>query len=88
MNDVGQRQLMAILLTDVVNFSDQAAKNEEQTLRQLEEDFSLIRRLCRERGGEVLKSTGDGLLVSFLCSEKPSRQPKRRKEPCCNPVRT
>jgi len=70
MNYVGQRQLMAILLTDVVNFSDQAAKNEEQTLRQLEEDFSLIRRLCRERGGEVLKSTGDGLLVSFLCSEK------------------
>lgn len=70
MNYVGQRQLMAILLTDVVNYSDQAAKNEEQTLRQLEQDFSLIRRLCRERGGEVLKSTGDGLLVSFLCSEK------------------
>lgn len=70
MNPVGRRQLMAILLTDVVNFSDRAGKNEDATLRQLEQDLSLVRKECGQYGGEVFKSTGDGILAGFLSSDQ------------------
>lgn len=69
-SSVGKKQLLAIFLTDVVNFSDQAGRREEVTLRQLEMDLDLIRKFCRERGGEVLKSTGDGILACFASSER------------------
>jgi len=67
---VGQKRLMAILLTDVVNFSDRAGKNEEATLRQLEQDLGLVREECGRHGGEVFKSTGDGILAGFLSSNQ------------------
>ena len=67
---IGQKKLMAILLTDVVNFSDQAGRKEEATLRQLENDLALIRKSCQSHGGEPLKSTGDGILACFISAEQ------------------
>src|SRR5579863_4856208 len=60
-----QRSLAAIVFTDVVSFSARMHADEVGTLKLLERDFADMRRLCREHEGEVLKTTGDGLLLTF-----------------------
>ncbi|MGB5971745.1 MAG: adenylate/guanylate cyclase domain-containing protein, partial [Nodosilinea sp.] len=62
----GQRLLAAIVMTDAVGFSARMSIDEEQTLRLIDRDLTLISDTCREFGGTVLKSTGDGLLIYFL----------------------
>jgi class 3 adenylate cyclase len=61
----GQRQLAAIMFTDAVGYSAQMHEQELATLNRLERDAALMRRLVSDRGGSVLKSTGDGLLIQF-----------------------
>src|SRR5580692_9059529 len=60
-----QRSLAAIVFTDVVSFSARMHADEVATLKLLERDFAEMRRLCAEHEGEVLKTTGDGLLLTF-----------------------
>jgi class 3 adenylate cyclase len=60
-----QRSLAAIVFTDVVSFSARMHADEVGTLKLLERDFAEMRRLCGEHEGEVLKTTGDGLLLTF-----------------------
>lgn len=61
----GQRSLAAIVFTDVVSFSARMQRDEEATLALLRRDFDLMRRICTQHQGAVLKSTGDGLLLYF-----------------------
>lgn len=62
---VGQRQLAAIVFTDVAGFSAKASENEERVLRRVKEDLDLLKGLSAPYHGNVVKTTGDGLLVSF-----------------------
>ena len=61
----GQRQLAAIMFTDAVSFSAQMHDQEVATLHRLERDLDVVRRSVKTYGGTVLKTTGDGLLISF-----------------------
>ncbi|WP_035985412.1 adenylate/guanylate cyclase domain-containing protein [Leptolyngbya sp. KIOST-1] len=54
------------MITDAVGFSTRMSVDEERTLRLIDRDLTLIGDTCREFGGTVLKSTGDGLLIYFL----------------------
>jgi class 3 adenylate cyclase len=60
-----QRTLAAIVFTDVVSFSARMHTDEVGTLKLLQRDFAEMRRLCAEHEGAVLKTTGDGLLLTF-----------------------
>jgi class 3 adenylate cyclase len=60
-----QRTLAAIVFTDVVSFSARMHTDEVGTLKLLQRDFAEMRRLCTEHEGAVLKTTGDGLLLTF-----------------------
>lgn len=62
----GHRTLAAIMLTDAVGFSARMSVNEELTLAQLQRDQALMETLCQRFEGQVLKSTGDGLLMYFV----------------------
>lgn len=76
-----ERSLAAIVLTDAVSFSARMSVDEESTLKLIQRDLDLISELCDRFGGTVLKSTGDGLLMSFysavqavLCSKEVQKQ--------------
>ncbi len=60
-----RRTLAAIVFTDVAGFSALMETDEDRTLRLVARDLDLIRNTCEELGGKALKSTGDGLLMSF-----------------------
>jgi class 3 adenylate cyclase len=64
-NTPSQRTLAAIVFTDVVSFSARMHTDEVATLKLLHRDFAEMRRLCTEHEGAVLKTTGDGLLLTF-----------------------
>ncbi len=59
------RVLAAIVVTDAVSFSARMSEDEEGTLALIQRDLQLMGDLCEQAGGQVLKSTGDGLLLSF-----------------------
>ncbi|WP_448573857.1 adenylate/guanylate cyclase domain-containing protein [Trichothermofontia sp.] len=65
-----QRILSAIVFTDGVAFSARMAEDEENTLRLIHRDLNLMRKVCDSFEGRVLKSTGDGLLMSFSSALK------------------
>lgn len=62
----GRRTLAAILFTDGVSFSARMAANEEHTLAMIRRDFKLMQEICQQFSGQVIKSTGDGLLMYFV----------------------
>ncbi len=59
------RTLAAIVFTDGVGFSALMSQHEEQTLRLIKRDLAMMSQCCRKFGGQVIKSTGDGLLLYF-----------------------
>ena len=61
----GQRTLAAIVFTDTAGFSKLMSKEEERTLRLVARDLDHMKAVCGAFGGQVLKSTGDGLLMLF-----------------------
>ena len=61
----GQRTLAAIIFTDTVGFSKLMSKDEERALRLVGRDLDRMKTVCGSFGGQVLKSTGDGLLMLF-----------------------
>lgn len=76
-----ERSLAAIVLTDAVSFSARMSVDEEGTLTLIQRDLQIIAEHCERFGGKVLKSTGDGLLMSFysavqavLCSKEIQKQ--------------
>jgi class 3 adenylate cyclase len=62
----GHRTLAAIVFTDGVNFSARMSTDEEHTLDLVRRDFKLMKKLCQQFEGQVLKNTGDGLLMYFV----------------------
>ncbi len=60
-----ERRLAAIVFTDVTGYSARMQRDETGTLALVQADFVRMRELCAQHGGEVLKSTGDGLLLCF-----------------------
>jgi len=60
-----QRRLAAIVFTDVAGYSARMQRDETGTLALVRADFGSMKESCTQHGGEVLKSTGDGLLMSF-----------------------
>ena len=61
----GRRVLAAIFFTDTVGFSALMRKDEEHALRLVARDLEQMKATCASFGGQVLKSTGDGLIVLF-----------------------
>ena len=66
----GQRTLAAIIFTDVVGYSAMMAANEEYTLDLLRRDFQIMKQLCQQFEGKVLKTIGDALLMYFPSAVK------------------
>src|SRR6266704_1274598 len=60
-----KRTLATIVFTDTVGFSERMSRDEAGTLDLLRQDFDRIRKACARHHGEVIKSTGDGLLMYF-----------------------
>lgn len=61
----GQRALLTVVITDAVGFSMRAGHDEERALAELHADFAIMRAAVEAHGGKVVKSTGDGLLLTF-----------------------
>jgi class 3 adenylate cyclase len=61
----GQRTLAAIVFTDTVGFSKLMSRDEVLALRLVARDLDHMKSVCGAFGGQVLKSTGDGLLLLF-----------------------
>ncbi len=59
----------AIVFTDVEGFTAKMAEDERHTLKLVKRDFALMRQYCQQFGGKLLKSLGDGLLLSFQTAE-------------------
>ena len=62
--------LAAIVFTDVVSFSKKMAADERHTLSLIERDFALMKQLCHQYEGQILKSLGDGLLMYFASGDQ------------------
>lgn len=63
--DEHQRRLAVIVFTDIVGYTARMQQDETGTLALGRMDMDRMRILCAKYGGEVLKSTGDGLLLCF-----------------------
>lgn len=61
----GHRMLAAIVFTDVVGYSVLAGQDEAKAIELFRQDADLIAKTCTEFEGQVLKNTGDGLLMCF-----------------------
>lgn len=59
------RQLRAIVFSDVVDSSVKIFADELIAIQRIKEDLSLIRDAVQSHGGLLVKSLGDGLLVTF-----------------------
>ena len=62
----GQFALAAIVITDAVGFSARMSADEASALNIIQRDLQLMANLCEKFQGQVLKTTGDGLLMSFV----------------------
>jgi class 3 adenylate cyclase len=59
------RQLAAILFTDIVGFTAMMGEDEEKALRVLEQNRKIQKAIIRKHRGKWLKEMGDGSLVIF-----------------------
>jgi TolB-like protein len=60
-----ERRLAAILAADVAGYSRLMGADEAGTARRLREHREAVRPIVTERGGRIVKTTGDGLLLEF-----------------------
>ncbi len=61
----GTRQVAAIVFTDAANSCSSMGQAERETVLNLERDFRVMSQICARLGGRIIKTTGDGLLLSF-----------------------
>ena len=66
----GHRTLATVVFTDCVGFSARMSVDEEHTLDLIRRDLALMKRVCEQFEGRVLKTTGDGLLMCFSSAVK------------------
>ena len=62
---VSDRQLKAIVFSDVVDSSVKIFADELIAIQRIKEDLTLIREELQRHGGSLVKSLGDGLLATF-----------------------
>ena len=62
---IATRRLAAIMAVDVVGYSRLMGEDEAGTARAVREQFDAIRSLVATRGGRIVKTMGDGLLLDF-----------------------
>ena len=60
-----ERQLKAIVFSDVVDSSVKIFADELIAIQRIKEDLTLIREELQRHGGSLVKSLGDGLLATF-----------------------
>jgi len=60
-----KRRLAAVVFTDVVGYSTRMQRDERATIAAVQADFARMREACAERGGEILNTMGDGMLMCF-----------------------
>ena len=58
-------RLMAILFSDIVNYSSLMGKSEKHTLNILDENRKIHRANMAKHNGNILKEIGDGILAGF-----------------------
>jgi adenylate cyclase len=63
-----ERRLAAIMFTDMVGYTSLSQRNEDATLRLLEEHRELLRPIISSHGGREVKTMGDAFLVEFASS--------------------
>lgn len=59
------RQLAAILFTDIVGYTGMMQQNEENALLVMDRYTSILNKLITDHGGKILNDYGDGNLCSF-----------------------
>ena len=62
---VSDRQLKAIVFSDVVDSSVKIFADELIAIQRIKEDLTLIREELQRHGGSLVKSLGDGILATF-----------------------
>jgi len=60
-----ERQLVALMLTDMVGYTRLSQQDEARALRLLDAHNEAIRDSIQAHGGRTIKGTGDGFLVEF-----------------------
>jgi class 3 adenylate cyclase len=64
-SSVESKRLLAILFSDVMNYSAMMGEDERQALQVLDQNRKIHRAAISECRGRVLKEIGDGILASF-----------------------
>jgi class 3 adenylate cyclase len=65
--------LATVLFTDIVASTEQAGRLGDRRWRELlEVHDELARRLVEEFGGQLIKTTGDGMLATLMVPDGPS----------------
>ncbi len=60
-----KRRLSAIMFTDIVGYTRKMGEDEVRMLKLLKDHSQMIDTAAREHDGEIVKSMGDGFLISF-----------------------
>ena len=68
--ELGENVLAAIVFTDIKDSTQKQQENQKHTLAAIHRDLELMRKLCQQFEGQVLKSMGDGLLMYFVSAVK------------------
>ncbi|MEC9049842.1 MAG: hypothetical protein VYD66_03505, partial [Candidatus Neomarinimicrobiota bacterium] len=58
------RQLKAIVFTDICGFTELMGRNETKALALLEQQRGLLKPIIHQFNGEWLKEIGDGVLIA------------------------
>lgn len=69
-NNLAQTNLAVIVFTDVVSSTRKMVANQTQMIELLTRDFQIMREICHQYEGKVIKSMGDGLLMYFVSAVK------------------
>tara|TARA_B100002052_G_C15807855_1_gene564406 strand:+ start:143 stop:1075 length:933 start_codon:yes stop_codon:yes gene_type:complete len=62
---ISNKKLKAIVFTDIVNFTQLSAKDEQHALKLIDKQREILKPIVENHSGEWLKEIGDGLLFSF-----------------------
>ena len=62
---ISNKKLKAIVFTDIANFTQFSAENEQHALELIDKQRDIVKPLVEKHKGEWLKEIGDGLLFSF-----------------------